>query len=318
MIRGNVTRWSVPLLAAVMVLLALVAPIGLGLGAWSSALENAFHAPLFAAIAVGVLWWWHAKSRELHTRHYVGAFLFAVTLGAMSEIAQSFTATRHPEWIDLINDVCGAVLGLSVFALFDSRKTILKSTRRTLRLIIVVAAVVIFTPLLHVGFLYWQQWRQLPDLVTWESATGHHSVAATSAELSVVQLLRWGDGDELAMQVTPLRDGRWASLLIEEPWADWSHYSQLAVEVVNPNDRPIELLLRINDRAHSDEFDDRYNTSFTLPPSKRTTILVPLSEVKLAPANRPMEMRNISRVVLFQDAEQGAFVMYVVSVRLVP
>jgi uncharacterized protein YfiM (DUF2279 family) len=318
MLRSSVNRWSVPVCAASLVLLALIAPIGFGGGAWSKALENAFHVPLFAAIAVGVLWWWHAKSRELHTRHYLGAFLFAVALGAITEIAQSFTATRHPEWVDLLNDVCGAALGLSVFALFDSRKVILRSTRRTLKLTIVVTTIVLVTPLLQVGYLYWQQWRQLPNLVTWNSTAGYYSVTATSADLNVVELLRWGKEGELAMQVTPLRDGRWASLLIEEPWADWSAYSQLAIDVVNPGKQPIELLVRINDQQHNNDFDDRFNKSYALAPLTRTTLQLPLSAVKSAPAKRQMDMRAISRVVLFQDADRAAYVLYVCAVRLVP
>ncbi len=63
--------------------------------------------------------------------------------------------------------------------------------------------------------------------------------------------------EEAALYITPGNNSRWAGITLEEPWPDWSTYQKLELTVVNPNDSPLELILRIDDRKHNQEYDDR-------------------------------------------------------------
>src|SRR5690349_5028820 len=116
-------RWGLGAVGAIGALFVLLlAPIGLGETQLANALEDAAHGPLFAAITVGALlllrqWLTHRSLLTL----YVLAFLIALTLGGLGEIAQSFTGNRYARINDWINDGFGALAGLVAFAAFDSR-----------------------------------------------------------------------------------------------------------------------------------------------------------------------------------------------------
>jgi uncharacterized protein YfiM (DUF2279 family) len=309
--------WLAPLIGVGLVLLVLVAPIGLGSTAFSRALENAAHAPLFALIAVALLIWLrHLNWPPASVRQYLLALAGAVALGGFGEIAQSFTASRHAEWIDLVNDLLGAAAGLSLYALYDKRLVLNAVLRRALLFVVVVALLAVAAPVARLSFMYWQRWQQLPALATWESQAGHHFVISDSAELKVIATPLCANASA-ALQVSPLGTSRWVGATIDEPWPDWSSYSQLAIEVANPNDKPLDVVLRINDGAHTNEFDDRFNRSFAVAPHARATLQVPLSEVQAAPKTRQLDLKNVTRLVLFQDAERDAQTMYVCGVRLI-
>ena len=89
---------------------------------------------------------------------------------------------------------------------------------------------------------------------------------------------------------------------LEEPWPDWSGYRELRLTVRNNEDAPVEVVLRVHDRAHTYAFGDRYNETFSLPPRRLTTLRVPLSRIQHAPAGRLMNLRQIASVILYRNA----------------
>jgi hypothetical protein len=307
--------WLMPLVGSGTLLL-LVAPIGLGSGAFARALENSAHAPLFALIAVVLLIWLRYLNWPIAcVRQYLLALAGAVALGGIGEIAQSFTASRHAEWIDLVNDLLGAAAGLSLYALYDKRLVLNAFRRRALLFVVVAALLAVAAPVAQLSFMYWQRWQQLPALATWQSQAGHHFVISDSAELTVIAAPLCASS-EAALQVSPTGASRWVGVTLEEPWPDWSSYSQLAIDVANPNDRPLEVVLRINDQLHNNDYDDRFNRGFDIPAHARTTLQIPLSDIQAAPKTRQLDLNNVTRLVLFQDASRRAQTMYVCGVRL--
>jgi hypothetical protein len=313
-------RWLLPFVGAASILMLLVAPIGLGPTALAHALENAFHAPLFALIAVGLVVWLHRISAWTSSwALYLLALLIAVVLGALGEIAQSLTATRHAEWIDLTNDFLGAFAGLCVYSLYDKQRRLAARVRGAAYVLAVVAVTIVAAPVAHLAFVYCQRWQQLPELVTWNSPAGYHFAKPNSADLRVMYLPpELAATGERVLEVKPRRAGRWVGVSIEEPWPDWSGYAWLTIEVVNPNDRPLALLLRINDRAHNNEFDDRFNRRFAVAARERAVLEVPLSEVQVSPKSRQMDLKKVAQLIIFQDAERGAYPFYLHSARLEP
>lgn len=311
-------HWFFPAVVAAMLSL-LIAPIGLGRSELARAVEDAMHAPLFAVVAVvSLVWLRRVKPMESFAREYLRALTVAVALGALGEIAQSMTASRHAEWSDLAYDILGAMAGLCVFALFDTRRRLRTRVRRTLVLVVAMSAVIVSIPVVEAGAYRWYSWRQLPELATWHSRLGHHFVSAGGSVATVVFTPEpWSrQGCDVSMHFSPDGPDRWPGLTIEEPTPDWRPYARLSVDIVNPNDAPLRLALRVNDWRHNNDYRDRYNGTFEVGPRERTTISVPTAAIATAPASRPMDMANISRVVMFQDAERGARAFYLCSVRL--
>jgi hypothetical protein len=309
--------WLLPVIGVAAVLLLLLAPIGFGSSEFSRAAENFCHAPLFALVAIGCLIW----LRNCHwptslVGQYLAALLFAVLLGAIGEIAQSFTVTRDAEWFDLGNDFLGAGTGLCIYRLYD-RQHPLRTKPWVAVCCVFVLTVLLVAPLGQTAFMYWQRWRQLPELATWGSPAGYHFVKPGSAALRVARLPLWSSGsNEIALEVRPLPEDRWVGTTIDEPWPDWSDYSQLVIDVVNPNDVPLSLIIRVHDRAHNNEYADRFNRRFEIAPRQRVTLSTALTDVRAAPKSRQLDLTHIAGIVIFQDAQRGASSFYICSVRL--
>jgi hypothetical protein len=311
-------RWTLPVIGAGAILLLLIAPIGLGTTALAHALENTLHAPLFALIAVGLLVWLRhvIPLTSLHAQYWV-ALLLSVALGALGELAQSFTSTRHAEWIDLANDLLGATAGLAAYCLIDKQHPAGARVRRAAALAVVISLAIAAAPVAHLGVMYWQRWRQLPELATWDSRAGYHFVTATSAALRVTKPpIAFAADGRMALLVSPRRESRWVGVSFVEPWPRWGSYARLSIEVMNPNASALDLFLRINDRAHNNQFEDRFNRPYVIAPRERVVLRVPLTEVQLGPQSRRIDLNEITQVILFQDAEQGAQAFYLYGIRL--
>ena len=65
-----------------------------------------------------------------------------------------------------------------------------------------------------------------------------------------------------------------------------------------PDPAPLEITIRIDDRAHNGEYQDRYNQSFRLVPGPNR-IRIPLARVRSAPRDRALDLQAIARVFLF-------------------
>jgi hypothetical protein len=59
------------------------------------------------------------------------------------------------------------------------------------------------------------------------------------------------------------------------------------------------LTLRIHDRLHNWEYEDRFNRQLVIAPSTRKIVGIPLQDIEVAPARRRMDMAAITSVMLF-------------------
>jgi VanZ family protein len=320
-------RLGIPVLCLLSVVGLLVAPIGMGSSQWERTLNDAAHAPLFALAALVALYWLRRFANLSHIATYSAAFLLAVMLGAAGEAAQWFGGARQAQWHDLVNDGVGALAALSIRAAFDASWAL--SLRVRLLWLFVAGAGIVFAvmPTVQSARHYLVRWQQLPALVDWRSDDGYHFVSAVAAQVLVTAPpAPWRHSGrngscELSMYVQPGAGGdeatRYAGITIEEPWPDWSMYSAVQIELVNPNEVPAKLTLRIDDRAHNNRQVDRLNMPLSVAPKTRELFTVPMATVRDAPRDRDMDLTRIAKLILFQDAERGAVPLYVCAVTLV-
>lgn len=85
------------------------------------------HATGYALLAIALLfavaWAMGGSGRPpVARRAYAWAFAIAVVYGATDELHQAFVATRSPSVVDVAIDALGAIVGLSLFALWRARK----------------------------------------------------------------------------------------------------------------------------------------------------------------------------------------------------
>lgn len=299
--------------------LALLAPISIGKSELSRSLEDTFHVPLFALVAIGIVTYFKPVDKNPTVKHYGLAFTAATLVGIAGEVGQLLlTSTRHAQLKDVVMDMFGAAIGLCLHAVVALPKSSRYNNRKLLLGAVAFFCVLALLPLAVTGSYYLQRARQAPELFTLRTNSGRHFLYAGGSEATptLVPPAWHRSPDELALLVAPIGGSRWAGITLLEPLPDWTGYSQLEIDIINPHYEPLTLFLRIDDRIHNQDFDDRFNRRLDIPAHQRTRIRVPLSEVRRSPASRLMALDDIANLVLFADAQIGARAFYLCGMRL--
>jgi len=98
---------------------------------------------------------------------------------------------------------------------------------------------------------------------------------------------------------------------------DWRDYQTLCLEVYNPASETIKLTLRIDDKKEALEYSERYNKSFLITPGANS-LKIPLNSLATSITNRPLELKNIYRFLIFMSHPKKKHVLYLDYFRLVP
>jgi hypothetical protein len=99
---------------------------------------------------------------------------------------------------------------------------------------------------------------------------------------------------------------------------DWRDYDRLVIDLYNPQDHPLPMILRINDMEHDlgdNNYNDRFNTRLPLTPGPNQFKL-DLDRIKAAPESRSMNMQTIRRLILFTVALPEPKTLYLRDIRL--
>jgi hypothetical protein len=97
---------------------------------------------------------------------------------------------------------------------------------------------------------------------------------------------------------------------------DWRGYQNFCFNVYNPLSEPVNLVLRIDDRKDALEYNDRYNKTFILKPGANK-LKIPLESLKTSGTERPLELKNIYRFLIFMSHPDKKYILYLDYFRLV-
>jgi len=97
---------------------------------------------------------------------------------------------------------------------------------------------------------------------------------------------------------------------------DWRGYKAFCVEVYNPSLETLTLVLRIDDKKDALEFSDRYNKRFKLLPGANS-LKIPLESLKTSVTQRPLDLKNIYRFLVFMSHPDKKQVLYLDYFRLI-
>lgn len=307
-------RYHTAILAPVCILLLMVvfAPLPSG-SIGIRTLHDFAHAPVFGCVALlllyamasfprlsGLPWWWQ----------YSIAFSGAVALGLLTEVAQ-IPVGRDSSWQDLRSDVLGAAAFLALFAVVDARVR-----SRSVRILVAffgIALLVLQSLPVAYGFLaYERRAAAFPVLADYTQRMDLYFVIPRQATIrhSLMPAPWAAETGEETLQVA-FGQGEWQGLSYREPAPDWRGYATLALDLTNPTDMPLELGLRIHDVHHNNEFTDRFNRRFSVPPRTRTVLRLPIAEIESAPRTRLLDLEHIARLILFRSDTSTAGEMYV-------
>jgi hypothetical protein len=286
-------------------LLCLVVFFGLpGLTAWQLVIQNFAHGPVFALLAIvtaGLLRLRWPAGHQPGAGHYILVFLLCMLLGVLTELAQGlYDPGRSVSAGDLFRDLLGTLVGLGIIAAWDWWH---RGLRRPWLLVAgLVAGLVLLAPPFEAAAAYALRAHRFPVLVSPAQPLYAYFLEARGAELERVPLAaEWsGDPREHALRVR-LQRPKWPGLALIEPQPDWRSYRFLVLDLVNPDEVPLPLMLRVLDREHDWRHEDRFNRRIDLPPRSRQLIRIPLEDIASAPDRRRMDMSRIADLLLFRS-----------------
>ncbi|HQZ37459.1 MAG TPA: VanZ family protein [Vicinamibacterales bacterium] len=236
-----------------------------------------------------------AFPRSSRKRVVVGTAIATLGIAAASELAQFFDPARYPSVADFLRDAGG----VSIFLLIGVG-TSRPRARRTMRALALLVATGIAVPLLLVVGLYVERDRAFPTLLAfdgsrWERrflSLGHATLTRQVAPLSGQSPNSGG------LALLSLRPATYPGFVLDEPYPDWRGYERLTFTAVLEEDAPLEITLRIHDRWHNGDFQDRFNRKLRLTPGAQQ-VVVRTSDIRTAPASRAMDMAQIRGVAIY-------------------
>jgi hypothetical protein len=273
-------------------------------------IENAGHVPLFFLITMGFL----LVLREyplFNGGRLSGGWLYLVAAlvgafgGLLTEVIQR-PMRRDASWEDVFADAIGALCAVALYALFD-RRTALRRWHRALAAGLAVVCIAIYlSPVVSMARAYLHRNGQFPVLADFHSRLELYWAVGIGARRDIVD-------DRLVVDyVADVFPG----LSFHEPVADWRAFKTLVIDVANPSAEPLDLGVRVHDRRHNRQFNDRYNRHFTLAGGERKVLRIALEDIRHGPRTRLMDMQQISDITLFRGKPAGSRRLEVFSLRL--
>ncbi|MGH8264680.1 MAG: VanZ family protein [Steroidobacteraceae bacterium] len=285
-------------LAAIAGLLLLVVFAELPHGiAFLHVLQKTAHPFTFGAVCWLILWILRGsrRRRDLRARDYLAACALAVALGGLTEIAQ-IIVHRDPALTDVLRDALGCATALALHAALAA-----PSMRREVASVAAgLGLAAILAPLAWTMAAYVNRAVHFPALAMFESPLDLFFLTNNDHDPETVIVPKpWSKAaGETALDV-PLGAGPWPGITIDESYPDWTGRSTLALDITNPTAVPAVLTVRIQDRWHNQEFNDRFNREFTVPAATRAVVRFAVADIAAAPAGRPIDLAHMTRIGIF-------------------
>ncbi len=285
-------NWLV--LAAVVIMLAVIFANVPKSSQFLHVLHKTGHPVAFAVMAwifLVLLENWRDAGPDAGRSRHAWAFAAALAAGIATEVAQVFVH-RGASAFDVLRDALGAFAMLTLLAGVSQKRAGTATTRVVILITAgaMAAAAAVF-PLLWCSAAYLNRDVRFP--LIWQPSTPLDNYFAEIASNSVA---------------TGTQDLITDSLVINEPYPDWRHFSSLAFAVTNPNDQDLVLIIRVHDQIHDWSNDDRFNRAVRVAAHSRATITNSLNDIRDAPANRQLNLAQVAGVAIFTANEShGGF-----------
>ncbi len=300
---------SVSLVAVLLLVIQFGRPSPSGL--WMGTLYESMHVLLFGLIALCVIVATPQNWKRRNRLAFMTGTVFVLSL--LSEAAQ-IPLDRDASLKDLVADWVGAAAFVSIAIAFTGSFRMSRARRTALVMFGVVLLVWALFPLGKVSAAYIERNQIFPTIVDFDAAFGK-----TFMRLQNVTPIRQSDSDsgKTSMHIR-LDDGPWPGVLFHDLYPGWDDYDALVVELENPETKPLDLNIRVDDDEHrfgDQRYSDRFNLQFQLNPG-RTLLRVPLSDIANGPADRQLDVTSIDGMVIFATRKNAGRTFIIHGIRL--
>jgi hypothetical protein len=268
-------------------------------------IQNSGHTILFVIITLAFMVMIRPAAATLDSLY--GKYLIAVALlvsaAVLTELGQMLTH-REPSLVDIVRNASGVLIGLGMYAFFDSGLTTLWGRRWRVGRIGILVYTALFlvlslTPLLKLSYAYQQRNQAFPLISDFQSGWARQFIRLDQSVMTPISAT-YGKaaGVKHSVSQLELKPGLYPGISIREPFPDWSAYTYLTLVLHSPEADAFDMVLRIHDSQHNNDFYDRFNQVLAVTPGINR-FQIPLLRVAQAPQNRMMDMERISGVMLF-------------------
>jgi hypothetical protein len=230
-----------------------------------------------------------------------------MALGLMVEVIQLGMKGRYFELGDLLNDGIGALAFLIFFSEYEKRHT-----AWIIRITSVMLILIAGTPF-YVALINECNYRQqFPVISSFESILESSSWVMDNAE---IKRSKEHAAKGLYSGMATFLPGKYSTLCNEDLIEKWAGYKMVAMDIYLPGEKGLKIVVRINDRKHNQNYNDRYNQRIGLGPGWNL-IRIKLDDIEKSPANRLMDMSAITRICIFASDLTEPQVVYLDNLRL--
>lgn len=276
---------------------------------------NAGHIPLFGILALALLRLSTAllvaKTQNRYL-HYLTAWTATTAIGVGTELLQIFS-TRDADALDFVRNIAGATCFLAIYGICcDTQlawgRGATTVTRKKLVLSLsVFLLITALAPLLVWAAAYLERNYRFPQIVSFDSYLSRLFVEVQDAELKVMKTPQdWSVGHVQWVGNLKSRAGQYPGIRVTEPYANWSDYNFLRMNIYSEMGKSMKFTIRIHDLLHNGTYEDRFNTTFNVDPGANN-IQIPIREIRSGPKNRQLDMESVAAIGIFATKPENVY-----------
>ena len=278
-------------IAGLIVVSLLFMPLAAGNLWWREAF-NSGHVILFAVISYVLYFRVSITFRFSNTVIiYLIVLVAGLLLGLAIEVLQDLLQ-REASIDDLYRNFSGIISGLGLVSLRRQKSLFNKILMAMFSLGFLLLGT---CSLFQISWHYIQRTNAFPVILDFNAEWSDSFVRYNRAELDMSSG-RPGDKDRLFR--IRFETGLYPGVAIIEPAPDWSAYRNLRFKVTSGAENDTNLILRIHDKSHDNNYRDRFNQKLILHPGLNEMVIT-LDQIKKGPANRDLDLTNIAGLILF-------------------
>ena len=242
------------------------------------------------------------KISVLKIQAYV--FILVLVSGIVVEGLQMLFDGRSPDINDILRNQLGCLITL---AFFDSgKRQLARGILLPFRGVVVILVLAAIYPLGRSVIDECTALNQFPVLSDFETP---------------FEIDRWKEKELLSVSSDVARHGNHSlkvQLTTDEYSGvglvyfprNWQDFERLHMSVYFYEEGQLELVCRVHDSEHNNDYSDRFNKRFLLKKGWND-LVIPLADIENAPVKRLMNMSNISNLKLFVIRQEKERILYV-------
>ena len=250
---------------------------------------------------------------------YYYAFFISLALGVLTEILQ-IPGARDADPFDVLRDMVGILVFLSIWMVVDRKPDRLPKAligiKRWLISGSLALLVIILIPSLVKAYSAIYKLNEFPVICDFDSTWDQYFLKARNLTFKRTKLpsdmIHFSDS--VVGLIAPVK-GEYPSLIFSNVKTDWTGFDTLSFTVYSDIEQNIPLIIRINDKKHNNNYDDRYNQQLIVEKGVNKYHIL-LTDVENAPRSRKMDMKNVKSIVVFFGNYEKSWVLYLDDFKL--